>query len=93
MDEKEPDYYGKILLHMCNSTCMLIANGVSLWTRTNGFTCRKHNGDSVIDYMLLSEAIMQHIKSFTLVGQWSPQSKHQTLSIELTYGEELSMKF
>ena len=40
---------------MCNSTGLLITNGVPLWPNTNGFTCRKHNGNSVIDYVLLSE--------------------------------------
>ena len=86
MDKKEPNHYGKILLHMCNSKCMHTANGVSLWSGTNGFTCRKHNGDSVIEYMLLFEAIMYCIKSFSL-GQWSPKSDHRTLCIDLTCGK------
>ncbi|RYA45856.1 endonuclease/exonuclease/phosphatase family protein [Enterobacter cloacae complex sp. GF14B] len=86
MDEKEPDHYGKLLLHMCNSTGMLIANGVSLWSGTNGFTCRKHNGDSVIDYMLLSKAIMYRIKSF-MFGQWTSKSDNWTLCIDLACGE------
>ena len=75
MDEKEPDHYGKLLLHMCNSTSMLISNVVLLWNGTKRFTYRRHNADSVIDYMLLSEAIMYRIKSFEL-GQWSPKSDH-----------------
>lgn len=81
-DAKEPDHYGKSLLHMCNSTGMLIANGVSFWQGTNDFTCRKHNGDSVIDYMLFSEATLECIQSFTL-GQWNPESDHRLLCIEL----------
>ena len=65
-DTKVPDSYGKLLLHMCNSTGMLITNGVSLWQGTDNFTCRKHNGDRVIDYMLLSKTTLQCIQSFTL---------------------------
>ena len=42
-DEKDPDQFGKLILQMCNSTGFLIANGVSLWPNTNGFTCTKHN--------------------------------------------------
>ena len=62
---------------------MLIGNGVSLWKGTDGFTCRKHNGDSVIDYMLFLEAILNSRQTFKL-GQWMPESDHQTLCIDLT---------
>ena len=67
---------------MCNSTRLLIANGVSLWPNTIGFTCRKHNGNSVIDYMLLSEGILDRIHKFSL-GEWTPESDHRTLCIDL----------
>ena len=71
MDEKEPNLYGKLLLHMCNSTSMLNKNGVYLcifmeWI--DGFTCRKHSGVSVIDCMLLLVAIMYGMKSFDLAN-------------------------
>ena len=36
IDEKGPNHFGKLLLEMCNSTEMLIANGVL--PNTNGFT-------------------------------------------------------
>ena len=60
-DEKDPDQFGKLLLQMHYSTKLLIANGVSLWPNTNGFTCRKHNGNSVIDYVLLSKGILNRM--------------------------------
>ena len=88
-DEKEPDLYGKLLVHMCSSTGMLIANGIPLWNDTNGFTCRKHNGDSVIDYMLISETALHSIRSFSL-GQWNPESDHRTLCIDLKCGKRPS---
>ena len=52
-DEKDLDQFGKLLLQMCNSTELLIANGVSLWLNFDGFPCRKHNRNSIIDYVLL----------------------------------------
>ena len=81
-DEKDPDQFGKLLLQMCNSTGLLIANGVSFWPNTNGFTCRKHNGNSVIDYVLLSEGILDRIHKFSL-GEWTPESDHRALCIDL----------
>ncbi|RYA40131.1 hypothetical protein DD606_25725 [Enterobacter cloacae complex sp. GF14B] len=65
---------------------MLIANGVSLWQGINDFTCRKHNDDSVIDYMLFSEATLECIQSFTL-GEWNPESDHRMLCIDLKCGK------
>ena len=64
-DKKDPDQFGKLLLQMCNPTELLIANGVSLWPNTNGFSCRKHNGNSVIDYVLLIEGIFYCTYNFT----------------------------
>ena len=87
-DAKEPDKYGKALLHMCNSTGLLIANGTPLWQDTGDFTCRKHNGDSVIDYMLLPETTLDCIQNFTL-GKWSPESDHRCLCIELKCNAKL----
>ena len=81
-DEKDPDQFGKSLLQMCNSTGLLIANGVSLWPNTNGFTCRKHNGNSVIDYVLFFECILDPIHKFSL-GEWIPKSDHRVLCIDL----------
>ena len=52
-DEKDLGQFRKLLLQMCNSTRLLVENGVCLWPNTNGFTCRKHNGNSVIDYVTL----------------------------------------
>mgnify|MGYP007069645897 CR=1 FL=1 len=40
IDEKDLDQFGKFLLQMCNNIGMLITNGTSLWSSTNGFTCR-----------------------------------------------------
>ena len=53
IDEKDHNQFGKLLLQMCNSTKMFIANDLSLCPNTNDFTCRNLNGISVIDYMLL----------------------------------------
>ena len=76
-DEKNPDQFGKLLLQMCKCTGLLIANSVSLWPNT-----RKHNGNSVIDYVLLSEGILDRIHKFS-IGEWTPESDHRTLCIDL----------
>ena len=60
-DEKDLDQFGKLFLQICNSTGLLIANGVSLWPNT-----RKHNGNSVIDYVLLSKGILDSIHKFSI---------------------------
>jgi len=64
---------------------MLIGNGISLWKGTDGFTCRKNNGLSMIDCILLLENIMHSIQSFTF-GKWSPKSEHRTLCIDIAWG-------
>ena len=77
-DGKDPDQLGKLLLQMCNSTRMFI----SLWPNTNGFTCRNHNRNSVIDCVLLFEGILDRIHKFSL-GEWTSESDHRTLSVDL----------
>jgi hypothetical protein len=79
-DEKDPDQFVKLLLQMCNSTRLLIANVVSFWPHTNGFTCRKHNGNNVSIYELLSEDILDRIHKFWL-GEWTLESDHRALCI------------
>ena len=69
---------------MCHSTRMLITNGVPLWPNTNDFTCGKHNGNSMIDYVLLSECILDYIHKFSL-GEWTQEYDHRTLCINLKY--------
>ena len=80
--KKYSDQFGKLLLQMCNSTKLLIANSLSLWPNTNGFTCRKHNRNSLIDYVLLSEGILDRIHNFSL-GEWTLESDHRALYINL----------
>ena len=82
IDEKDQDQFEKLLLQMCNSTKMFIANDLSLCMNTNGFTCRKHNGISVIDNMLIFEGILDHIHQFSL-SEWTPDFDHRTLCMTL----------
>ena len=37
IDEKDLDQFGKLLLQICDSTRILITNGVSLWPNINCF--------------------------------------------------------
>mgnify|MGYP000706968946 CR=1 FL=1 len=70
--KKYSDQFGKLLLQMCYSTRMFIANSVSLLPNINGFICRKYNGNNVIDYVLLFEGILNRIYRFSL-GEWTPK--------------------
>ena len=65
IDEIDLNQIWKLLLQTCNSTKMRIANSVSLSPNTNCFTCRKHYGNSVIDYVLLFEGTLQSIHNFS----------------------------
>ena len=65
INRKAPDQFGKLLIQMCN-TRIYITNDVPLWHNNNGFTSRKHNGNSVIDYVLLYERILDHVHKFLL---------------------------
>ena len=69
------DQIGKLFLQICNSTGMLIANGVSLWPNSNGFTCTNHNGNSLTDFVLLFEGILDCIHKLSL-GEWTSEFDH-----------------
>ena len=61
MDKKDLDQYEKLLLQMCNNVRVFNANGIPLWHDTNYFTCKKTNGNIMIEYMLFSKGILNHI--------------------------------
>ena len=71
---------------MCNSTKLLVANGVYLWPNVNDFTCTKHNGNRLIactnSYVLLSEGILDCMHKFSL-GEWTLESDNRNLCIGL----------
>ena len=67
IDENDLDQFGMLLLQMdllqmvipyVPTFLLLIANGVTVCPNTNDVTCRKHYGNSVIDYMLCSKDIL-----------------------------------
>ena len=86
MDEQYMDKFGKLLWQVCNSTRMLISNGLSLWPNTNGFICinKLHNGNSVIDYdTILFGGTLDHIHKF-LLGEWTIRFNQLELLCVLT---------
>ena len=66
---------------MCNSTRISIGNGVPQWEDTNYYTCRKHNGASVVDYLLLFKENMCYVQCFT-IGAWCMKFNHRTLLVD-----------
>ena len=82
MDTKEPSMYGKALLCMCNSTSMVIGNGIPIWKDPGEYTCRRHNGDKVTGYILLSKTEMHNVQNFTL-GNQNSKSNNRKLCIDI----------
>ena len=67
------------------SKCAIVLEWLlQVYPRTNAkcFTRRKHDGNSVIDYMLLLEGILNHIGNL-LFGDKTSKSNHRTLCINL----------
>ncbi|KAL3681106.1 hypothetical protein R1sor_024062 [Riccia sorocarpa] len=62
---------------------LTIVNGVRKFSDTNSFTCRTHNGESTVDYLLASKEARDRISEFSF-GPFSPESDHRPLICALT---------
>ena len=67
MNEKNPDQYWQLLLQICNSSRMFIANGVSLYANIDDFTRRKYNRNIGIGFVLLSKGICDTWQSYNVM--------------------------
>lgn len=45
-------HYGADFLGLYSLYGMVICNGMKNWLRSNGITCKTHNGQSVVDYVI-----------------------------------------
>ena len=62
---------GEDLLDLCKSLDLRIANGRKIGDPFGNYTCLKWNGNSVVDYLLTSNDIFDHVPTFK-VGDYYP---------------------
>ena len=74
---------GKQLIDMCIAYKLRIANGRALGDSMGKFTCYKYNGNSVVDYCLLSENLYTDILSFKVEDIIPRLSDHSVISLRI----------
>jgi len=74
--------YGNKLLNLCQSHNLTILNGRKAGDSLGYFTCYKHNGSSVIDYILTSPSLFSSVLYFK-VGDLTPFSDHCMVYMQL----------
>ena len=73
--------YGIRLLEICQSVPLRILNGRKLGDSTGSYTCYKTNGQSVVDYCLVSPRLYSSVSSFT-VNDFLPElSDHCSITV------------
>ena len=73
---------GKKLLDLLSSCNLTILNGNILGDVLGMYTCSRYNGNSVVDYMMVSPDIKYIVKSME-VGNFNPFSDHRPLLCKL----------
>ena len=75
--------YGEQLIALCRSVPLRVCNGRKLGDILGEYTCYKWNGQSVVDYCLVSPNIYNKVSSFK-VNNFIPQlSDHCSISLTL----------
>ena len=62
--------YGRKLIELCRNNKMLILNGRVNSERediSDGFTCYKYNGSSIVDYTVAECSVIEYIKHFSVL--------------------------
>ncbi len=73
--------YGRHLLRFCESSSLVILNGLSCFPGSEIFTCWPHGGGaSVVDYVLAYPSFIPCFRSFTILHL--PLADHSLLSIQ-----------
>lgn len=74
---------GKQLIDICISYKLRLANGRTLGDNFGKFTCYKYNGNSVVDYFIYSEDLIEDILSFKVSDVIPRLSDHSLLSLRI----------
>ena len=81
--DKNKNKYGEYLLSLCKSVPLRICNGRKLGDIFGSFTCYTPNGQSCVDYCLVSPRLYDSVQTFS-VGQVSTLSDHSPVTAVLT---------
>ena len=73
--DKTKNKYGEYLLSLCKSVPLRICNGRKLGDIFGSYTCYTSNGQSCVDYCLVSPRLYDNVQTFS-VGQVSTMSDH-----------------
>ena len=75
--------YGKRLIELCVSSGLKVVNGRIFGDPLGKFTCHKHNGSSLIDYVLADASTLSQIRYLTVEDYTGDFSDHCMLSFGL----------
>ncbi len=74
---------GEKLLSLCRSTPLRICNGRKLGDLQGAFTCYKYNGQSSVDYCLVSPGLFDRVSTFSVCNFLPHLSDHCGIEVVL----------
>lgn len=80
--------YGRHLLRFCESSGLVILNGLSCFPGSEFFTCWPHGGGASVDYVLAYPSFISYIHIVTILRL--PIANHALLNIHLRLSPHLS---
>ena len=88
MERKSQDLHvcprGKELLELCIQANLNILNGKTFGDRFGKYTSFQYNGNSVVDYFIVSEGLIEHVLYFHVHDHIPHLSDHAKLSVKLS---------
>lgn len=76
-------HYEAELLVLCNLYGTVICIGMKNWLRANSITCKTHNGQSVVDYVIFSQSSISKLLNFNIeICPLEMNSNHMPLFIK-----------
>ena len=84
--DKHVNNYGKFLIELCISSQLAILNGRCIGDLSGKFTCHKENGQSTVDYHIVSKCLFKSIQYFR-VHDLSMWSDHCPVSSSIQLGK------
>jgi len=58
-DDKVSNYFGDEFFTLCGAFNLIICNGLDKWKGSGNFTCNTYNGESVVDYVIFSQSLIE----------------------------------
>lgn len=74
---------GKDLLDLCTSANLVILNGRTLGDSAGNFTCFQYNGNSTVDYCIVSEEVVSKVLYFQVDKHLPLLSDHSCISVKI----------